>query len=143
MSTFRATIALSGTQSDRLNLSTTERVKMSFEFKDKKQVAKDIANRDQQRTDKAWFLFHAIKFCIPLYGVITIILDDYRGSRIYCQSFKQPAIFLLFALLSFIQPAILSASTIFLPLTVVPIFIAYSYAKFRTKFWTAVSNNFH
>ena len=116
---------------------------MSFEFKDKKQVEKDIANRDQQRTDKAWFLFHAIKFCIPLYGVTTIMLDDYRKSKIYCQSFKQPAIFLLFALLSFIWPAVFAASQIFLPLIIIPIFMAYSYAKFRTKFWTAVGNNFH
>ena len=116
---------------------------MAFDFKPKADVIKDIANRDQQRTDKAWFLFHAIKFCIPLYGVISIMLDDYRKSKIYCQSFKQPAIFLLFALLSFIQPAILSASTIFLPLIAIPIFIAYSYAKFRTKFWTAVSNSYN
>jgi hypothetical protein len=116
---------------------------MTFDFKPKTDVIKDISKRNQQRTDKAWFAFHAIKFCIPLYGFITIILDDYRKSKIYCQSFKQPAIFLLFAFLSFIWPAIFSASTIFLPLIVFPIFIAYSYAKFRTKFWTAVSNNFH
>lgn len=116
---------------------------MTFDFKPKADVLKNIAEKNQQRADNIWFMFHFFKFCIPLYGAITIIFDDYKGSRKYCQSFKQPAIFLLFAFLSFVWPAIFAASQIFLPLTVVPIFIAYSYAKFRTKFWTAVSNNFH
>ena len=116
---------------------------MTIDFKPKADVIKYIEKRDQQRTDKAWFMFHAIKFCIPLYGVITIIFDDHRKSKVYCKSFKQPAIFLRFAFLSFIWPAIFAASQIFLPLIAIPLYMAYSYAKFRTKFWTAVNNNFH
>jgi len=115
---------------------------MPVEFKSRDEVRNTIAAKKERSVEKSWFFFHFFKFCIPVYGVVTILIDDYSRSRLFCASFKQPAMFLLFALLSLIFPAILAAGSLFMPLMIVPIFVAYSYAKYRDNFWREVNKEF-